>query len=765
MSQLKLDFDQSANQRARKAKKNQDQLTLFAAWAPNVDISLHSPTEAVAFISGKETEETADWLKSILGSTRSLNRRRVAFPISRLGKIAWVRPPAKITLDAATHAIASAQHAHALGFKPLKVMKEGRRVTASSPRGWPAGFRVKDAPWNAIEALINTDLPLSIDKDAEEAVAKRLDRKGAKLAKAALSGNSILIETGRPNILEAKEIPGMSYVGEFGDGTYRLPLLLGKPLLEDSTIEVYQKAAQAIKRSAKKPKPLIIEDEDFPWTLWDFQAVDAGRGKQILQTTGGVLLAGGMGSGKTTVSLGIAHAMDLFPIIAVSPLSAMSTWQRQLGEMGKDFYMATNSPKKDWEELQKKDYDAYVISFDRVEAFAEILREKNCRGIIADELQRIKNPGSKRSRALRSIASSVPYRIGLSGTPLVGGLQDLLSQFAFLIPSEFPARAAKKTLEDRYPGDPVDAMTEHLHASMVRRKISDVGRPLPSREDLRVYVQLTPEQRAALTALEEEAERDKEEGQFAEENKGAKMNALVKLQRMRQIIANPRSAGVQGPNPKLNAGLKVAKQFINEGRQGVIFVADRPSFVDMGEMLDKEGISWAGIWGSSSADERIEAENKLHRGDVKIVMCTIQAGAESWSATPEGTFAVFCSYTYTATQLEQAEARVHRLNSDLEGPPIKIVYMHATDPSVDQSPDDRVVEILNFKKELAARVVDREEFEDSTLVQNSLSDLMYMLTGEKDEKLEAREKEDEAAAEEKKRQKEHAKETIHRKKV
>lgn len=1116
--QLQLDFTQSTSQRARQAEKNRDQLTLFASWAPNIDISLHSPTEAVAHIAGKETERGSDWLRGLVGGGRALNRRRVAFPITRLDKLAWVRPPARITLDAATHALACAFHAHALGFKPLRIHKLGRRVAASSPRGWPAGLKVTDAPWTAVEALLRTDLPLAIDKDAEEAVAKRLEKAGSEVAKATLSGNSILLTTARPTLLEGRELPALSYVGEFGDGTYRMPLLLGDALLKDKTIKVDPKVAAVIKRATKPAKPLIIDDPEFPWSLWDFQQSDAGTGIRALKATGGVLFAGSMGSGKalinttrvvtpdgmvpigelkkgglvnapdgtptrikgvyhnpdwdlyrvtfsdgtsvlageehrwwvqtstqkyhghpgrfmttgemlsaglkqksgnrkfyipmtgpleltqkhlpvppyalgallgdghiadygvsmsdddgdvaaemhrdlrtryptmcfrydgdgqwrindspeladdlrdlglmgrhawekfvpedylyscagdrlallqglldtdggtsghkgkgnrkdfygdveycstsealadavvwltqsfggtasksapvrksytlangtkrrgrpawrvsvklpetvppfriaikadrytprtkyqptrgvdsieywgkadatcievahpshqfviengivtgnTTVSLGAMHDMDLWPALVVLPLSAASTWARQFEQMGKDYYMATGTPSKDWAAMQERDYDAYVISFDRLATFADLLRTKDLKVIVADELQRAKNAGSRRSRALRSLASSVPYRIGLSGTPLVGGLSDLLAQCSFLVPAEFPPRASKKTLEDRYPGDPVQAITDHVHSIMVRRKISEVGRPLPPREDRRVCIQLTPEQRQALADLEAEAQAAKEAGEFDGSN--AKMNALVKLQKMRQIIASPKAAGIGGTNPKLNAGLKVTKQFIEEGRQGVVFVADRQSYVDMGEMLDREGITWAGIWGSSSTEDRIESENKLHRGDVKVVLCTIQAGAESWSATPEGTFAVFCSYTYTATQLEQAEARVHRLNSDLNGPNIQIVYIHATDPAVEQSPDDRVVEILTMKKELAAQVIDRDTFEDSTLVSNSLSDLMFMLTGEKDEKLELAEADQKRASDEAKARKEHAKATLYKNK-
>lgn len=1127
--QLQLDFSQSTTQRTRRAEKHRDQLTLFASWAPNVDVTLLSPTEAVAHVAGKEPERSTDWVRGLVGGGRLLNRRRVAFPVTNLDKLGWVRPPAQVSLDAATLALARAFHAHALGYRPPRIHRQGRRVVASSPRGWPAGFRIVDAPWNAVEALLTTDLPLTIDKNAEEAVAKRLERSGAEVAKATLSGNSILITTGRTTLLERRDLPALSYVGEPGSGTYRMPLLLGSALLEETTIKVDAKTEAAIKRATRPVKPLIIEDEDFPWQLWDFQAEDAATGMRALKATGGVMFAGSMGSGKcvisstivftnngpkqmgdlvvgdhvlapnglptrvqavyhktdwdlyrvtfsdktsvlagaehrwwvqtpsqkyhgnpgkfmttgeileagikyangnrkyyipmpdplefdkrdlpipayvlgallgdgwctpdgqvhladhdgdvffeclrelrqdpafddvpfrmswragtpgdrdtdswhtrgysntlsrrlqqlglagrsswekfvpedylyttskdrlallqglldtdgsctefrrkgeaksntgyveftstsedladavvwlvqslggraskgkpvrntytmpdgskrrgrpawrlgislpsdispfripakaekytprtkyqptraietieywgksdatcitvedpseqfviengivtgnTTVSLGVLHEMDLWPALLIGPVTAGSTWHRQVGEMGKSLYMATNSPKKDWKEISENDYDAYFITFDRLESFTELLATKGLKVIVADELQKAKNAGSRRSRALRTLASAAPYRIGLSGTPLVGGLSDLLAQFSFLLPTEFPPRASQKSLEDRYPGDAVEALTEHVHSVMVRRRMDEVGKKLAPREDHKVYVNLTPEQEAAIRAVEEEARLAKEAGEL--DGPDGRMNALVLLGKIRGIIANPRNAGVQGPNPKLAAALKLIRQAKKDGIRPVVFMQDRASFQDMADLLDTEGIVWGGINGSTSIDDRVEVERRLHNLELDCVLCSM-AGAESWTASPTATMCILVTATYSAAVNEQAESRVYRLNSNPEDT-VRIIYIHAKSPSGQPSSDDRLFEILEMKKSIFAQVIDRREYESNTDIADSMSDLMYILTGEKDEQLEKLEADQQRAGEAKRKQREHARATLYKNK-
>lgn len=464
---------------------------------------------------------------------------------------------------------------------------------------------------------------------------------------------------------------------------------------------------------------------------------------------------------NTTVSLAVAHEKDLFPLLVVAPLSAFSTWQRQLGEMGRSCYMAVGNAKKNWQEIAENDYDTYLVSYDRLSTFDEILRTKHLKAIIADELQRIRNAGSRRSRSLRALASAVPYRIGLSGTPFVNGLPDLLSQGAFLTPSDWPPRATTKALTDMYPGDPVESVTDQLHSIMVRRRMDQVGKKIAKREDHRIYVRLTTEQREAMLALEEEARRAKEEGEF--EGNHGKMNALVKLGRLRKIMDNPGSAGVPGPNPKLEAGMRVIQEMLDAGRRGVVFVNDRPSYKDYAERFNSVGIKWGGIWGSSSAEERIQTEKDLQENKIDIVLCTVAAAAESWTASPFCDWAVFNSTQYQPAISAQSEGRVHRLSSNVDGPVVRIIYLHAKDPVLENTVDDRILEILLAKKALAEQIVDKRDFVDGT-DKTTLGDLLYMITGASDEQDARLEADQERAAQVKVKQKEHAKNTIYRKK-
>ena len=762
--QLPLDFSISnaerqrrARKRIAKAEKETMRPGLFDA-PPNLDVHLDSANEAIATASG-DADRAFLWLGRLVGELRVINRKKVAFSAARLDRLAWIRPPAQITLDAASLAVARALWADKLGYKPLVVQKNRQRLIAASPvRKWPAGLTVSDAPWSAIAALAKSGISLEIEESARSLLTAKLAAAGVPLATAGLAGSAVSIRTTRPDLVENLQLPGLSYDGMEGSGNYKMPLLCAEKLLELPQISLSADLEAAIKKATMRTKP-VAKLEGFPWELYPFQAFDVGKAMRIVETTGGVLLAAEMGAGKTTMSLAMVHLLDLYPLIVVSPLSGFSTWARQLSEMGKKFYLATENPKKTWERISNGDDDVIVISYDRLFQFNEIIERRNFRGIIADEIQRIRTPGSRRSRALRQLAASVPVRIGLSGTPLTNTINDLLPLGAFLTPGEWRPRAREKDLSDTYPGDPIEAVAEHLGSMMVRRRMSDVGAKLPKRNDHRIFVDLTAEQRRALENLQSEAERAKADGLF-EGNEG-RMHAFARLQKMRQIVNAPSAANVTGRNPKVLSAIMLAQSFLAADRKGVIFCADRATFTEISNALSELEIKHVRIWGATPPVKRIEFEKTFHSDpDTKIVLCTIQAGSESWSASPTATWLISTAYMYAPSLLAQMEARVYRMNSDPEGPSIEICYLHATAPG--GTLDDRMVEILETKKGLFAQVVDRTSHSDETKVHYSMSDLMYLLTGSYDKNLVAKELDNKESIKHEQQRKQQARATAHR---
>jgi len=183
--QMRLDFAASASVRSRRAlsrEEGEGQLRMFAH-VPNVDVHLRSGSEAVADLVSSSPEQDAAWLRSLVGWVSHLRTRRVVFPARHLDRLLFVTPPAQVTLDAASLAVARGLWADRLGFSPLRVSAYRRRLIGWSFR-WPSGFRVQDAPWGAIAALLAAGVEVDADVRARALMRAKLAGGGEQVASA-----------------------------------------------------------------------------------------------------------------------------------------------------------------------------------------------------------------------------------------------------------------------------------------------------------------------------------------------------------------------------------------------------------------------------------------------------------------------------------------------------------------------------------------------------------------------------------------------------
>ncbi len=84
--------------------------------------------------------------------------------------------------------------------------------------------------------------------------------------------------------------------------------------------------------------------------------------------------------------------------------------------------------------------------------------------IVADEIQRIKNPNAEVTKALRALRSK--RRWGLTGTPLENSLEDVISIFRFLKPDVILGRLSSQ-----------EEVTDRIKPYFKRRRKKDEGTP------------------------------------------------------------------------------------------------------------------------------------------------------------------------------------------------------------------------------------------------------------------------------------------------
>jgi len=147
----------------------------------------------------------------------------------------------------------------------------------------------------------------------------------------------------------------------------------------------------------------------------------------IKRLNGGMIYYHGLGTGKTFTSIAATGKYD--KVNVVTPASLRENYKKEIVKAG----------------VKAENYN--VGSYDQAQKKAPPTAD----AIIVDEVHRISEPSSKRSRAILDIAKSHKTRIGLTATPIVNRPSDLAPLAHFVDPnSDIPM--SRKEFDKRYIG-------------------------------------------------------------------------------------------------------------------------------------------------------------------------------------------------------------------------------------------------------------------------------------------------------------------------
>ena len=155
------------------------------------------------------------------------------------------------------------------------------------------------------------------------------------------------------------------------------------------------------------------------------------------------LLADEMGLGKTMQALLAMRVLfnqgELNRVLVVAPASVGATWERELSLWAPELTAVRvqgNPTQRDaqWRsaaEVKIVSYESLARDMQRPSPVSSIPFEL----CITDEAQKIKNPATANSRAVRSVSAKCRLRWALTGTPLENAVSDAASIFGFISPN------------------------------------------------------------------------------------------------------------------------------------------------------------------------------------------------------------------------------------------------------------------------------------------------------------------------------------------
>ncbi len=263
----------------------------------------------------------------------------------------------------------------------------------------------------------------------------------------------------------------------------------------------------------------------------------------------GACLADDMGLGKTIQVLSLLlvlkrQAAQPRTSLLVAPASLLANWAAEIERFAPGLKALTVHPSvmpaaeiKALRPERLENFDLVITSYGsvlRVPWIAEV----SWRLVVLDEAQAIKNPGTKQTRAVKTLKAGA--RVALTGTPVENRLGDLWSLFDFVNPGllgsskEFTSFA--KRLANR-PHSSYGPLRELVRPYILRRLKTDktVIADLPDKTEIKAFCPLSRQQAALY------GQAVKELGEQLAEATGIRRKGLVLsfLMRFKQICNHP----------------------------------------------------------------------------------------------------------------------------------------------------------------------------------------------------------------------------------
>jgi SNF2 family DNA or RNA helicase len=487
----------------------------------------------------------------------------------------------------------------------------------------------------------------------------------------------------------------------------------------------------------------LVSSDEFKG-LYPHQKMDA---ICLYMAGGSYLLMNEVGVGKTLAALSGLRLLDNanathgspspFPVLVVAPKSMVRTWEREIrkafpdawGEESRTISIVDGTPSVVKKALEPgKDF--YIIGWELLRRYSRIApygstpipaganidKELNFLGlstIIGDEIHRISNPTSQRSRAFKYLAHRANYRIGLTGTPMQEGAEDLWHILHCIGPHEYPTKTSyvERYLNESW-GEWGERILEGLRAdreeefrknfeAVTRRMTTAILPNLPPAAESVRWVDLPPKHRKAYNSMRDKLVAEIDGGTLTAQNQLVKAGRLIQLANSYGELTvhedGTETFTMTDKSPKLDALMEDIDDGDFDGHSVVIFSDSKQLLTFLEGRLEKGGHTYVKITGDVTGEDRQKAMDEFQAGQKQFCLLT-RAGGEGITLTAADIMVRLVRPWSYRTDVQVA-ARVLRIGSE------KFERINYIDYLVKDTLDEEVVTRLTEKGEAAEEVL------------------------------------------------------------
>jgi SNF2 family DNA or RNA helicase len=360
--------------------------------------------------------------------------------------------------------------------------------------------------------------------------------------------------------------------------------------------------------------------------------------------------------------------------------------------------------------------DVTIVAYDNLNRNLADFNKQGYYQLLFDESHNIKNRSALRTKAAFALRGA--QRFLITGSPLLNRVDELWSQLFMIDPIVFGnywGFVNRYAVFGGYEGRQIIGVQNarelrgKIAPYMLRRLVKDVGKQIPPRTNIPVFVDLLPEQRKAYDIAKNELKIEFE-GQVVHEFS----NPLTAFMRLRQISNTLASVGGPDVSAKLDRAVELVQQ-IGPDHKVVIFSGDITSLHCLRERLERIGIN-APIIAGTVDGKRMDASKRepviqafQTQRDPRVLLA-------SYGVAREGIDLYAASYGITLDRMwvpdlqDQAYRRLQRTGQTAD----HVIFYDLT---ANKTVEQRVEKILAAKQQTVDTVIKESDLKTSLVAQ------------------------------------------------
>lgn len=438
----------------------------------------------------------------------------------------------------------------------------------------------------------------------------------------------------------------------------------------------------------------------------------------------GGCLADDMGLGKTIQIIAFILTQhekgNTQTNLIIVPTSLLFNWQHELRKFAPHLsYLIWygNDRKNNTDKI--KDYDIVITTYGTMLSDIEIIKRHTFNLLILDESQAIKNPDSKRHKAVRLLQGR--QRIVLTGTPIENNTFDLYAQLSFALPGLLGN--AKRFASDY--STPIDKFQDTRRAQELQQKIypfvlrrtkKQVAKELPEKTEMIIYCEMGAAQRRVYDTYKLEFQKYLS-GLSEDELHSSSLHILQGLTKLRQVCDSPALLSDEeyygNESAKLDELLEQVRT-LKDTHKILIF----SQFVGMLELvkerLEQENIGHAYLTGKTRNREEQVALFQ-HDPNTRVFLISLKAGGTGLNLT-QAEYVFLLDPWWNPAVENQAIDRAYRI-----GQQNKVIAVRFITPG---SIEEKIMELQSRKRQLAEDLIHTD---NNILKQLKKKDLMNLV--------------------------------------